>query len=176
MRLHTRCQCRDIAGVIVVMVDKTQLGNESRFSGPAVHRVKHAGGAGAAVLRIGGQYQDTCHTAGLEGSQFGRNRWLTVYAVAGYLFLLRYGLLFAVSAWTGVRPGEASGLTWDDIDTEGRALIIRRALVRMLRRDDVDCEAQCLGLSSEFGERTIAGGDYEFVVVPGDTAQVDRCE
>ena len=43
----------------------------------------------------------------------------------------RYGLLFAVSAWTGVRPGEASGLTWDDIDTEGRALIIRRALVRI---------------------------------------------
>jgi integrase len=42
----------------------------------------------------------------------------------------RYGVLFALIAWTGLRPGEAAGLTWDDIDLEGAAVMVRRALVR----------------------------------------------
>lgn len=42
----------------------------------------------------------------------------------------RYGVLFSLIAWTGLRPGEAAGLTWDDIDLEGAAIIVRRALVR----------------------------------------------
>lgn len=42
----------------------------------------------------------------------------------------RYGALFALIAWTGLRPGEAAGLTWDDFDLEGAAVIVRRALVR----------------------------------------------
>ena len=42
----------------------------------------------------------------------------------------RYGALFALVAWTGLRPGEVAGLTWDDLDLENAAVIVRRALVR----------------------------------------------
>ncbi|MCA0377553.1 MAG: site-specific integrase [Gemmatimonadetes bacterium] len=42
----------------------------------------------------------------------------------------RYGVLFALMLWTGLRPGEATGLTWADVDLEGRVLTVRRALVR----------------------------------------------
>lgn len=49
----------------------------------------------------------------------------------------RYGLFFAVIAWTGLRPGEAAGLMWDDIDTEANVLVIRRALVRTKGHADI---------------------------------------
>ena len=42
----------------------------------------------------------------------------------------RYGLLFAVMLWTGLRPGEATGLTWPDVDFDAGVLLVRRSLVR----------------------------------------------
>lgn len=41
----------------------------------------------------------------------------------------KWGALFAVLVLTGIRPGEALGLQWSDLD--GRTLRIRRALVRV---------------------------------------------
>jgi integrase len=43
----------------------------------------------------------------------------------------RYGALFALIVWTGLRPGEAAGLTWPDVHLERSVVIVRRALVRM---------------------------------------------
>lgn len=43
----------------------------------------------------------------------------------------RYGALFALLVWTGLRPSEGLGLTWADVDFDGKRLTIRRALVRM---------------------------------------------
>ncbi len=42
----------------------------------------------------------------------------------------KHGTYFATLAWTGLRPGEAAGLTWRDVDFENGTLAIRRALVR----------------------------------------------
>lgn len=42
----------------------------------------------------------------------------------------RYGVLFALCAWTGVRPGEAVGILWADVDFEAGVVTIRRGLVR----------------------------------------------
>ena len=41
--LHGACQGVDVAGVVVVVVDKAQLGHVARARGPAVDGVKHAG-------------------------------------------------------------------------------------------------------------------------------------
>ncbi|MEP6832956.1 MAG: tyrosine-type recombinase/integrase [Gemmatimonas sp.] len=43
----------------------------------------------------------------------------------------RIGTFVATLLWTGVRPGEAAGLTWADVNLERRTLHIRRALVRL---------------------------------------------
>lgn len=44
----------------------------------------------------------------------------------------RYGAFFALTVWTGLRPGETAGLTWADVDLEGAVVIVRRGLVRMV--------------------------------------------
>lgn len=40
----------------------------------------------------------------------------------------RFGPLWALLVTTGLRIGEAFGLTWDDVDLDGRRLVVRRAL------------------------------------------------
>jgi integrase len=40
-----------------------------------------------------------------------------------------WGTIFAVIAWTGCRRGEACGLRWDDVDLQGRSILIRRAVI-----------------------------------------------
>jgi integrase len=42
----------------------------------------------------------------------------------------RFGPLFALLVGSGLRIGEALGLTWTDIDLPGRSLVVRRALQR----------------------------------------------
>jgi integrase len=43
----------------------------------------------------------------------------------------RLGALYELIAMTGLRRGEAVGLTWDDIDVEGGHLTVRRQLVQL---------------------------------------------
>ncbi len=40
-----------------------------------------------------------------------------------------WGTLIAVVAWTGCRRGEVCGLRWEDVDLEGKNVLIRRAVV-----------------------------------------------
>lgn len=40
-----------------------------------------------------------------------------------------WGVLIALTAWTGCRRGEACGLRWEDVDLEGGSILIRRAVV-----------------------------------------------
>ena len=50
-------KCCDIAWVIVVIVDKAQLGDAASAQSPGIHRIKHAGGGGGRILRVGGNDQ-----------------------------------------------------------------------------------------------------------------------
>lgn len=43
----------------------------------------------------------------------------------------RIGCFVATLLWTGMRPSEAAGLTWTDVDFEARKAHVRRALVRL---------------------------------------------
>ncbi|MGV3709645.1 MAG: tyrosine-type recombinase/integrase [Gemmatimonas sp.] len=43
----------------------------------------------------------------------------------------RIGPFVATLLMTGMRPGEAAGLTWDDVDFERKVIHVRRALVRL---------------------------------------------
>ena len=52
----------DVAGIIVVPVDKTQFGNQPCAARPGIHGVKNAGGSGGGILRVGRQNQQTCHS------------------------------------------------------------------------------------------------------------------
>jgi integrase len=45
----------------------------------------------------------------------------------------RYGALWNLLLYTGLRPGEALGLTWDDVSVEHETLRVQRALVPQKR-------------------------------------------
>lgn len=69
----------------------------------------------------------------IDGKAAKQHRTLTAEQAQSLLAVAhtdRYGLGVALLTWTGLRPGEGFGLTWDDVDFEGQALIVRRALVR----------------------------------------------
>ena len=79
---HGLRQCGDVARIVMVVVHKPQLGNQPCFKAPAVHRVKHAGGGGAAVLRVGGHDQDALNAFSFEGVQlFGDGRLAVAHGV-----------------------------------------------------------------------------------------------
>ena len=59
-------QGADVARVVVVVVDKAQLGNGAHLARPGVHRVKHAGRGGGRVLGVGRHDQDAGGALGLE--------------------------------------------------------------------------------------------------------------
>ncbi|MCY1545077.1 hypothetical protein D9M68_810020 [compost metagenome] len=61
----------DVAGVVVVAVDEAQLGQMAHLQAPGGHRVEHAGGGGAAVLRVGRHDQHARHALGLEFVEHG---------------------------------------------------------------------------------------------------------
>ena len=66
VRLNAARQCIDIARCVVVMVDKPKLRQTANIRSPFVHRIKHTGRGGGAVLRIGGQNQHPRDAVELE--------------------------------------------------------------------------------------------------------------
>ena len=74
VRFYALRQGLDVAGVVVVAVDETQLGNMALGARPIVDRVKHAGRGRARVLRVQGQDQDARRAFGLERIEFAGNR------------------------------------------------------------------------------------------------------
>ena len=63
---HGGGQCIDVAGVVVKVVDETQLGHVAGALGPLVNGVEQRSGGGAAVLGVGGQHQHAGEAFGLE--------------------------------------------------------------------------------------------------------------
>lgn len=69
----------------------------------------------------------------VAGRQKRVRRILTGEQVAALLSVCdesKIGTFIATLIWTGVRPGEAAGLTWDSVDLEARTMHVRSSLVR----------------------------------------------
>ena len=78
VRTHLLRQRLDISGVVVVMVDEPELGHKARALGPGVDSVKHTGGGGRAVLRVGWEDQDAGDTACTQLLHDRRHAGLTI--------------------------------------------------------------------------------------------------
>ena len=50
-------QRADVARRVVIVIDEPELGQAAHLTSPGVHRIKHAGRGGGAVLRVGRQDQ-----------------------------------------------------------------------------------------------------------------------
>lgn len=105
-------QCANVGGVVMVVVDKAQLGQGAHPRSPAVHGIKQAGGGGRRVLWVGWQHQHPGHALGLESVQLFGDRGLAVaHGVAHRYFVTCLG-----------EPAlQAQGLFFCP-DLEGRAL------------------------------------------------------
>ena len=64
--------------MVVVAVDKAQLGHVARTGGPAVYGVQHARRGGGGVLRVQRQNQDAGGALGLEGVKLAGDRRIAV--------------------------------------------------------------------------------------------------
>ena len=62
----------------MVVVHKTKLWQPAHFGRPGIHRIKHAGRGGGAVLRVGRQYQHAGDALGFEQLQLRGNRRVAV--------------------------------------------------------------------------------------------------
>jgi integrase len=71
----------------------------------------------------------------------------------------RLGALYELIAMTGLRRGEAIGLTWDDIDVEGGHLTVRRQLLQ-------------LGHEVRVGQPKTKSGEDRVVELPANTTGV----
>ena len=60
--------------MVVVVVDKAQLGDAAGLTGPGVDRVKKAGRGGGGILRVGRQHQHAGYAFGLERVQLRGDR------------------------------------------------------------------------------------------------------
>jgi integrase len=74
--------------------------------------------------------------------------------------LSRIGTYVATLLWAGLRPGEAAGLLWEDVNLTRRTLHIRRALVRL----KPTAEQRGSGTSWELS--TTKTGTERFVPIP----------
>ena len=93
-----------------------------------------------------------------------RQRAILSAAQAAALFAVcpesRIGTFVATMLWTGVRPGEAAGLTWGDVNLDRRTLHIRRALVRLKPT------AETRGSGANWTLSTTKTGTERFVPIP----------
>jgi len=109
---HLGGQCADVARIVVVVVDEAQFGHAALAQRPTVHTVKHAGGGGAGVLRVGGQHQDAGHTLGLHGRELTVNGRVAISHGVAHHHLL---------AMVGEQGLQGLGLAFGP-DLQGRAL------------------------------------------------------
>lgn len=93
-----------------------------------------------------------------------RQRAILSAAQASALFAVcgesRIGTFVATLLWTGVRPGEAAGLTWADVNFERKQLHVRRALVRLKPSPDQK------GRGASWSLSTTKTGTERFVPIP----------